>query len=225
MKAFVSSAPPAGSRPATFRTIVPALAGIVAGVISSVIVHHQPAAANGPPAASPTAAAREPATTNWSAVASPSSGPLTLRLGAIEQKLARMTSKDDDAPSGRPDEIARHEQSRRLLASFDERLEKHERALTDAAWSKTASASLGSAMAAIAQRNHSQGELKAVDCRTDSCLATLEFPSFDAARDGYGDFVTAFYEVNCGRTSILAPPDHPDAPYTVKVIFESCRRD
>ena len=70
-----------------------------------------------------------------------------------------------------------------------------------------------------------RGRLLGVDCRTSTCLATLEFPNFAAAKDQFPRFVEHVYDVPCGRTAMLDDVEDPAAPFQVKVFFDECARN
>lgn len=211
-------------RRAVIRSLLPILAGVLAGVGSSVFLSRAPAAAVTPPAASVEASAEGKGKS-----APPSAAPafMASRLSAVEQRVADLSAKaeDKEAPAQRPDANEQLERQERLSQAFEKRIQKHEAAPVNPVFAASAKASLEPAMAAIGKNDPGRGELKGIDCRTDSCLATIEFPSFHAARDGFGGYVSNFYEVNCERTTTLNPPDDPSAPYAVKVMFEGCQHE
>jgi hypothetical protein len=62
-----------------------------------------------------------------------------------------------------------------------------------------------------------------VDCRTDSCVALLRFPSYGHATGAYVKYVTGLTEPNCATSSVLAEPDDPEASYEVELLLTDCQ--
>jgi hypothetical protein len=210
---------PLPARSRAWTHVLPVLAGLLAGVGSSALLARRAPAAQ--------AAARTPSHVDEAAArAEPRAAapPLaSARLAALEQKVATLAASSEPAEPAPPE--AREEARARARQTYDDAIRRHGDAPVDPAWAAPAGASLGAAMRAIAARPGGQGEVKGVECHTDSCLATLEFPSFADAVRGQGTYVSSFYEVNCMRMTMLDPTDDPAAPYTVRVIFKDCKKD
>ena len=198
---------------------LPVLAGLAAGVGSSLAL---------PPRAAPAAAAPAP---TEAAAPSPRGAPraggraaqaalppaVNARLEALERKTAEAAL----APPGPED---REAQRQRAREAYEAVLEQHTRAPVDPVWAEPTRAALGAAMSTIGASAGGNAAVKGVDCRTDSCVATLEFPSYTAARAGYTAYVSEMYEVNCARQAMLDTPEDPESPFSVQVLFMGCKK-
>ncbi|MDI1476719.1 hypothetical protein [Polyangium sp. y55x31] len=207
---------------ALVRTLLPALVGIVAGVCSSLLLARPaaPAASKDAPAPQAELPAKRP---EGPAPAAPQAplGPVTARLSALEERV------DSLAPTKAPaDPAEREEQRRRFEAIVDSMLDRHEQAPVDPAWSRTTNAALRPALDRLVQENADGTAVEDLDCRTNSCVATLSFASHAAAQQGIDRYVTNFYGVNCVRTAKLdEPPEDPTTPVRAQVVFQDCKRD
>ncbi len=60
-----------------------------------------------------------------------------------------------------------------------------------------------------------------IDCRTDTCLANIEFSDMHASRTGWIKVAAAPYENNCGTEVWIDPSNAaPDAPRHASVLFD-----
>jgi hypothetical protein len=198
---------------------LPVLAGLVAGVGSSLAL---------PPRAAPAAAAPAP---TEEAAPSPRGAPrsaahtaqvalppaVDARLEALERKAAEAAP----APQAPEDHEAQRQRARE---AYEAVLDQHTRAPVDPVWAEPTSATLGAAMGTLGASAGGNAVVKGVDCRTDSCVATLEFPSYTAARTSYAAYVSEMYEVNCARQVMLDTPEDPESPFSVQVLFMGCKR-
>ncbi|MDC0746745.1 hypothetical protein [Polyangium mundeleinium] len=208
--------------PLLVRSFLPALLGIVAGVGSSLLLA-RPAVlaaskdAPAPQAELPTKRTEGPAPTAPQAPL----GLATARLSALEERI------DSLAPTNAPPDPAEREDSRRRFeAVVASMIDRHEQAPVDPAWSKTTNAALRPALDTLVQENANGTALEGLDCRTNSCVATLSFSSYAAAQQGIDRYVTTFYGVNCVRTAKLGEaPEDPTAPVQAQLVFQDCKRD
>lgn len=147
---------------------------------------------------------------------------LSQRLGAEE--AARANVPPAPLPPT-PESIAQRREAG--LALFEMKVDAYQQERVDAAWAEPARKSLEASMGTLLQELPAErrGHLLSVDCRTRSCLATLEFPNFAAAKDQFPRFVEHGYDVPCGRTTVLDDVEDPAAPMKVRVVFDECARD
>jgi hypothetical protein len=59
-----------------------------------------------------------------------------------------------------------------------------------------------------------------VECHMTLCKAKVRWPSLEDAQRGYTKILHAQYDVNCGRSVYLAPPDSPGASYEATTYFD-----
>lgn len=207
-----------------------ALLAAAATVAISAGLYGSLAPASLPPPA-PTAA---PAAAPAPVAAAPSAD--AARLRQLEQQVEHLTqrlslenaARANAAPPPEPptqEEMEQHRQAAREMFAMKVDLYQQER--MDSGWAEPARHSLETSMGSILESlpAGNRGRLLGVDCRTRTCMATLEFPNFGAARDQYPRFVQHFYDVPCGRTVILDPAEDPSRPYQVKVLFDECARN
>jgi hypothetical protein len=63
-------------------------------------------------------------------------------------------------------------------------------------------------------------ELRAVDCRSTSCVATLRFARYADAQARWGEILHMRYEMNCAREIVLDDPADPRAAFETDVLFD-----
>lgn len=67
-------------------------------------------------------------------------------------------------------------------------------------------------------------ELHHLDCRTDTCLANLQFADYGSAMALSRDVMHHSFTMNCGMTMVIPPPGNPDVPYRGNLLFR-CPRE
>jgi hypothetical protein len=208
------------------KHVLPVLAGLVAGAASPLLLSARPAvtpahgAENVAPALSPAAAAAP-----RPAEAAPAGDEQLRRRVAELERTARERAPEETRQAPRsPDPAEREEENRKAMDAYKGQIQEHRSAPVDSAWSPAASRSLGAELAAVGPQGGA-GRVQDVDCRTDSCLASIEFPSFEKAQVEMPTYLQASYSVNCMRTVMLEEPKDPAAPYTMEMVFQGCHRD
>ena len=63
-------------------------------------------------------------------------------------------------------------------------------------------------------------EVSSVDCRSVTCVATLNWSNFEHARTTYADVLHYAYDANCAREIILPRPGDESLNYDATVIFD-----
>ena len=127
---------------------------------------------------------------------------------------SREVATDEPEPEPTPEEIE-FERTARYEAAID----AHDRAPKDPAWARTAEAKLTDDLHEIAKGAF---EIEKVDCRTSSCKAVLDWPSYGAAVNGFMDVMHLTNRLNCRREMHLAPPSNPTERYPGTAIFTNC---
>lgn len=117
---------------------------------------------------------------------------------------------------------AREESRRRHFDAHAEMLKTHAAQPMDHSWASSAAESFRADLHGL--RKESRAKVVNVDCRTNSCVATLEWPSFHDAKSGFSALLHALYKVNCVRTITLPDPPDPSKPYSGTAIFLKCQK-
>jgi len=155
--------------------------------------------------------------------------PATTRevdLRPIEERLARLEDASrplmhqDTPPAEPPDPsptayMDRERERGQQAASSRE--EEHNREERDPIWSARANADFGSDLAGLGASH--QLRVESVDCRSRSCFAYVNWPTFREARASTSDLLHHDYRQNCARLVYLPPPENPDVPYRARVDF------
>lgn len=113
------------------------------------------------------------------------------------------------------------EERARLLAMNEARLRAHDAEPVVSAWAMPATDHFRADLAGASADGGFQ--VKDVNCRQHTCVATLEWPSFLAASRGHRALLTTVYTENCAHGILLPEPPDPDAPYRAKAYFD-CRQ-
>jgi hypothetical protein len=123
---------------------------------------------------------------------------------------------DEDPTATRERERMAHYQKE--LAYRERRLAEHQQEAFDGGRALQLEATIRKSMGA-SEGSH-QGTLKAVDCRTKSCVVTLTFPSPAAALDSMRCEALPRMRERCtGLVAIPTPPTN-DGPYDLSVIYD-----
>ncbi len=194
--------------------IAPALLGVGAAVLTTLAIHRPGARAPGAvPASSPP-----------SAVAAMSASPSrSAELAAIERRLAGLEAQErraEGAPAPAPEEAPPDPEQawREVRRQHDEALQRHREEPVDNAWSGQATSLLREDLGALADGRTFR--LADLNCKTISCVATLEWPSFATASREARDVIAAPHRVNCATTVLTPAPDDPAAPYRAEIFFD-----
>jgi hypothetical protein len=97
-------------------------------------------------------------------------------------------------------------------------LRRHRDEPRDARWASATEAKLEADLASVATA--SKLKVVRVECRTTTCVGTLEWQSYPEAMRGYGATMRRPFSVNCAQQVLLLPPPNPAAPYQASMIFE-----
>jgi len=99
------------------------------------------------------------------------------------------------------------------------RIATHDREARDRRWAPSAEAKLE---ASLHQLGKDKFKTVQVECRSTSCTAKVEWPTFGAARDGYADVLHIASGLNCEREILLPPPANPEASYQATFVLSGC---
>lgn len=188
-----------------WRTLLPTFAGVLAGVATSLLISAY--------ARSPDAGSEQRAKEGNGLVPLLPGAPGGDRppAGAIERPAAVKATTDKPLPP----EVEREE----ILSRHAEAIAEHRRQPVDEGWAASTSASLQSDLARIGA---AKGRFRVVqvDCRETTCIAEMEWPSFDAAREGFGAALHHAYEANCARRVYLPEPSDSSQRYRATMYFD-----
>lgn len=206
-----------------FEYMVPVALGLVGGVVG---VHW---ASEDPPETAETASAEKPAQSKRSTT----DPALMERLARLERMESNKhdTIAAADAPSVEgADQISRSEASptppvltedeacAHAEQEFDDRIREHEQRPVDPHWAAEASASFNADITSMGKEHGF--ELLDMDCRSDSCVAEVEWPNHGAATSTWGTLLHGSYGMNCGKGVLLPEPEDPDSAFQAQVLFE-----
>jgi hypothetical protein len=216
------------TQPRSSLKLLLVLAGL--GALAGIGVYHHAAPAAPRPA---TATAREASTPPEAARGATPRAPrpgapdpaLAERLAALE---AQVTTLQQARPEEPPAPAANHaftpEEMKELRhaaqQAFDQRVEQHFRAPARGDFPRAAAASIQPRLATLVAQH--EGRPVGLDCRSDSCVVAVEFPSYPDAMAHYAALVTADYGINCASSTMLDEPESADRPYRVQVLLDSC---
>jgi hypothetical protein len=205
--------------PHRFRTAATILAGLAAGAVASVAVSElrdrhraDPAASVSPvevrPALDPMERARQMMT--------------EARLHALEA-AARQPDREREperppSPNAATDEAAHPADTR---AYHEARVAEHGREALDRTWAAKTEGLVGKALGASSAAHRFQ--TVALDCRSVTCAATLEWPSYGDALGTMEDLLHGPF-VPCGRQVVMPEPTDPAARYQTTVLYHDCDR-
>ncbi|MCH9685951.1 MAG: hypothetical protein K0V04_31240 [Deltaproteobacteria bacterium] len=121
---------------------------------------------------------------------------------------------EDTSPS---DELEPEQRRELALESWEGQLDEHRGESIEPAWANGVEPQFEADLRALGDGAF---EVSDVDCRTESCLATLQFDSFEDARSSLGDLLHSRYQVNCGTTTVMVEPDDTLGPYSAELLFD-----
>lgn len=213
---------------ARWKPLVVAIAGSLAALVGAVllsrqqppspplIVHHETRLPD-------PASDRQPADSRLSESQARRLAALETRLRELEEATdagtAQATTPPEAAAAITPDSGATREQvAQREYDAFRGRVQEHLQESRDPRWSDRAQQALRTDFHDL---EHGLGfTMVDVDCRTTSCVATIEWPTYALATQRYTGVLVNPARLNCMRESSLPPPATPNAPYREQVIFD-----
>jgi hypothetical protein len=190
------------------------LAGILAGmstslVVSALLVRRDRARPTVAPEIAP------PAQTLLGA--DPRAGLLRdARLASLERRLNEVERQPARSGAGEPPPapVAPDQGPPR----YEEQIRNHDAEPADPHWAPSTASFIETDLRSLATAG--TFKLVAVDCRTQLCVAELEWPSPDKAGAEYARLVQHIYPANCPRTLVLPEAANPGQPVKAKLLFE-----
>jgi hypothetical protein len=155
------------------------------------------------------------------------------RLDLLEMRLERLEGREETSARAAASEgaeantpSAATSQSTAESKRYHEEL--HTKAIAEAkaepidrAWASSTEATVQTDLGTVAAASASRGmSVVGVECRTNHCLATLQWPSFTAASAGYFGVLHGRLQVNCAREILLPEPADVTATYEATAVFD-----
>jgi hypothetical protein len=105
-----------------------------------------------------------------------------------------------------------------LLLQQQERLDAHHRQPVDATRSSEATRAFSTDFSALTQEQ--PFTVRAIDCRSTSCIARVEWPSYAEAAASYQVLLQHSYGMDCMRSLLLPEPEEPARAYEASLILD-----
>jgi hypothetical protein len=201
--------------------ILPAVVGVAAGVVTSLIASRL---LSRPPDKSAAVEADhergETAERVATIVGLGKLAQLETRVNAIESDNGRRTDAAVSpavAPAVAPSEDNEEESRRHHIERHERRISGVRNEPLDARWAERTQPLLRSGLDGLAGKNGFR--VKDVVCRNESCLGVVEWKSYAEAVKAYTSILHGLYEANCAREVILPPPSDSSASYEATFVF------
>ena len=143
------------------------------------------------------------------------------RIQVLEQRVAELTARAEampPAPNPPPSRPDPKELRQALLQQQQARLDAHQRQSIDPSWSPEAARAFSTDFSALAQGQ--QFTVRSIDCRSTSCIARVEWPSYAEATTGYEVLLQHSYALDCTRSLLLPDPEDPDRAYEASLLLD-----
>lgn len=197
-----------------FSVIAPVLAGLVAGVVASLIV-----SARTRPERTRVTDTFETPTVDIESGTSTRESPRAAPYQEREERDERSPTpslNQEAPPLPSFEERRRHNEEAHQAA-----IERHRSESPDPSWAPRGIATVSKALTAMAPT--AAFSFRKVDCRTTSCSAEIEWPTFGDARTHYTELLVGDYEdVNCARQIVVPDRVDPSLPTTATLVLDHC---
>jgi FtsZ-interacting cell division protein YlmF len=142
----------------------------------------------------------------------------------LEKRLSAVESAAEAGAPEPPSQGAEELTPEVLEASRLRRVEMHQRAIdehwkepVDKAWASSTASQFEEDFGAIEEK--SGLKLMSVDCKSQSCVATVEWKNYDEAQQKYDEILHHSYATNCTREILLPEPANKAVPYQATAVF------
>jgi hypothetical protein len=136
----------------------------------------------------------------------------------LERRLAELSARSEPSapvPSPRP---SREEARQQLFQQHQLQRDRHAREPLDSAWAREAQGSFATDFSALTQGQSFQ--VRGIDCRSTTCVTTLEWPSYAEATQGYALLLQHAYRMDCARSILLPEPADATARYQAELFLD-----
>ncbi len=148
---------------------------------------------------------------------------LERRLGALEADVSVTAPRDDLAGVALDDDpelatLSLDEQRIHALGRWQGKLDAHAGAPTDASWAPRVEAGFQDDLTSLG--DDAGFRVATTNCRTTTCIATVDFEGYDAAVAGHAALLHHDYAANCAREVVLPEPAERSGRYTATVLYD-----
>jgi hypothetical protein len=197
-----------------WSVVIAALAGIAAGIASSVVMSERDR-----PGKTEHAAPQQQHNASREYVPiliPPSHDPVE----EVRARSAPAPQPPQTQPRARPadEQQSLEEQKRATYARHDALVRAHREEPVDPAWAGKTSAMLKSDLAEVAQS--SSFEVVETECKTTSCVATMKWATYGKAQAEWRKLLHHGYQANCSREITLPEPSDQSAPYQATLVLD-----
>lgn len=140
------------------------------------------------------------------------------RLRMLERRLAELSARSEPSAPLTPPRPSREEAREQLFQRHQQQLDRHAREAIDASWAREAQGAFASDFAALTQGQSFQ--VRRIDCRSTTCVTTLEWPSYAEATQGYALLLQHSYGMDCARSILLPEPADLSARYQADLFLD-----
>jgi len=138
------------------------------------------------------------------------------RIQRLERRLEELSARTEPPPP--PSRPSPEEARQQLFQHHQEQLDKHSREPVDPYWSRSAQDTFGADFAALVEGQ--TFAVRNIDCRSHTCVTTVEWPSYAAATQGYSLLLQHAYGMDCARSILLPEPADPRGSYQARLILD-----
>ncbi len=140
------------------------------------------------------------------------------RLQMLERRLEALSARSGDTPPPAPPRPSLEEARRQLFEQHQARLDRHSREPLDATWSHEARGSFSVDLAALTRGQSFTA--RSIDCRSTTCVITVEWSSYAEATGSYPLLLQHAYGMDCMRSILLPEPADPTARYQASLFLD-----
>ena len=194
-------------------SVIPVGAGVLAGIITSIIVRVSTPHDSAPQPAriEPTVPAEQAPRFERPEVRD--DGHAFDKLASRVRSLEQRTTTPDASGDFDPEQLAAKDEQK-----WSAQLDSHKQEVRDERWAARASTALTNDLSGLLPKT---ARLITVDCRTTTCAATIEWNSYAEAHDNVRRMaVGPFPSENCDRAIHAPLPQDPNVAYQNVMIFD-----
>jgi hypothetical protein len=142
------------------------------------------------------------------------------RIESLESQRDQHGPEDSGAPIAQPSipsPLSPEEERRITEEHFRARVEEHLNEPIDQDWARRMGQAVGERVGSASGRYGFR--TVGLECRSSTCLATIEWPPTSDARSSFGGFMSRMVDPECGREGYLFRPDDPNSTSQAQVLF------
>jgi len=200
-------------------TIVASVAGILAGISSSLILQSRRHGPSPLPADSFTANSAVPSIPADGRAHDRASDDQSARIRALEREIQNLAVAQSSVDAAGPRGSREEHESPSAAVQLEAGIQRHHESPINPRWASIATTRLTDDLETLG-RAHGF-DLAELECRSTSCLAVVRFGSYAAASASWRGLVHEQYRVNCMRTVLLPPPPpDPSASFSLRLFLD-----